>query len=86
MRVPDIDRTEICFTHHRVAPTWQGVEGERAIFSGDRVAQIHQTLVLVLEPRHWRDIAAQDILCRGKKKTRLPFPFTCSEHRQLATS
>lgn len=58
---------EVDFTHHSIASTRQRREGEGAVFFGDRVAQIHQTLVLGLEPRHWGDVAAQDILGQEKK-------------------
>ena len=43
---------EVRFAHHSVAPARQGIEGEGAVFFGDRVAQVLQTLVLGLEPRH----------------------------------
>lgn len=59
-------------THHSVAPTRQGIERKRAVFFGDRIAQVNQALIWMLEPRHWGHIAAQDILCQ---KT-----FPCSDY------
>lgn len=58
---------EVRFAHHSVAPARQGIEGEGAVFFGDRVAQVLQTLVLGLEPRHRGEVATQDILRQEKK-------------------
>ena len=58
---------EVSFPHHSVAPARQGIEGKGAVFFGDRMAQVLQTLVLGLEPGHRGEVAVQDILCQEKK-------------------
>lgn len=64
---------QISSTHHSIVPTWQGIEGEWAIFFGDRIAQIHETFILGLEAGHWWDVAPQDILCQGGERKMTSF-------------
>lgn len=75
VRLPNISRREGGFAHHSIAPARQGKEGEGAVFSGDRMAQVLQTLVLGLEPGHRGEVAAQDILSGEKRQNDFLFHF-----------